>query len=81
MDTESSVKPTVASLKATLNNFVKGKNRLRVGFQNLKKIHHTLNEEDPFALAYMALNPSITEQEKNMLLEMLREKCAEGIIL
>ena len=71
------------------NIFIKGyiymdiiKNtRLKIGFCNLQKIHPSLNQDDPFALAYMSLNPTITDEERKMLLEILKEKCKEGIIL
>lgn len=53
----------------------------KIGFENLKKLHPSLNENDIFALAYMALNPAISEEERNIFKECLKLKCQETIYL
>jgi hypothetical protein len=53
----------------------------KIAFANLKRIHPTLNEDDPFALAYMAINPALSASERDIFKECLRIKCQEGITL
>lgn len=43
-----------------------------IAFENLKKMHPSLTESDPFALAYMASNPAIPEEEREILKECFR---------
>lgn len=43
-----------------------------IGFENLKKIHPSFTESDPIALAYMASNPAIPEEDREILKECFR---------
>jgi hypothetical protein len=43
-----------------------------IGFENLKKMHPSLTETNPITLAYMACNPSIDEDERQILKECFR---------
>jgi hypothetical protein len=43
-----------------------------IAFENLKKMHPSCTESDPFALAYMASNPAIPEEEREILKECFR---------
>jgi hypothetical protein len=43
-----------------------------IGFENLRKMHPSFNESNPIALAYMATNPAIPEEEREILKECFR---------
>jgi len=43
-----------------------------IAFENLKRIHPSLTETNPFALAYMSCNPAISEQERETLRECFK---------
>lgn len=43
-----------------------------IAFENLKKMHPSFTESNPFALAYMASNPAIPEEEREILKECFR---------
>jgi hypothetical protein len=38
-----------------------------IAFENLKKMHPSLSESNPFAIAYMACNPALPEEERENL--------------
>jgi len=43
-----------------------------IAFENLKKMHPSFNESNPIALAYMATNPAVPEEEREILKECFR---------
>ena len=43
-----------------------------IAFENLKKMHPSFTESNPVALAYMASNPAIPEEEREILKECFR---------
>lgn len=45
-----------------------------IAFENLKKIHPSLNDDNIFALAYMATNPSIPEGDREVIKKCMQIK-------
>jgi uroporphyrinogen-III decarboxylase len=45
--------------------------------ENLQKLHHSLNEDNIFALAYLILHPITCEEERTRLQERLHNKIQE----
>lgn len=42
--------------------------------ENLQKLHHSLNEDNIFSLAYLILNPVTSEEERKRLEQRLHDK-------
>lgn len=45
-----------------------------IGFENLKRLHPSLNEDNIYALAIMATNPAVPEEEREMFMQCLKLK-------
>lgn len=45
-----------------------------IAFENLKKIHPSLNDDNIYALSYMATNPAIPEGDREILKKCLQLK-------
>lgn len=45
-----------------------------IAFENLKKIHPSLNEDNIVSLAYMATNPAIPEADREVIKKCLQIK-------
>jgi hypothetical protein len=48
-----------------------------IAFENLQKIDSKLNPDNIFALAYMACNPALDEEEREIFKECLKIKIEE----
>jgi len=47
----------------------------KIGFDNLKKLSPSLTEDSIYALALMASNPAISEEEREIFKKCLELKC------
>lgn len=45
-----------------------------IAFENLKRIHPSLNDDNIFALAYMATNPAIPEGDREVIKKCMQIK-------
>lgn len=44
-----------------------------IAFENLKKLHPSLDSNNPFALAFLSCNPDLSEADKNILRECFKK--------
>jgi hypothetical protein len=63
--------PTFEELKLNYHTELHGERALK---ENLQKLHHSLNEDNIFSLAYLILNPITSEEERKRLEERLHDK-------
>jgi hypothetical protein len=65
--------------RALLNrlNYHKTLHSSENAINNLKKMNGNLNESNIFTLAYLANNPALSEEERNIFMECVKAKASE----
>jgi hypothetical protein len=44
-----------------------------IAFENLKKLHPSLDSNNPFALAFLSCNPDLSEEDRSILRECFKK--------